>query len=185
MKFEVASAYNIPCKSDSIDLIISGGSTSFMENKSKAVAEMYRVLKPWGFCSVTNLYYHTEPPKEILDQVSDIIGVKINYMTAKNWIDIYTQNKKFEVYKLETTHLSSQSKDTIDKYIDYFMNKPHIRDLSPSCKSEIKEKWSNILDVFNENHKYLGFIKCLLRKRYIEEEPELFKIKGNLNDTSC
>lgn len=38
----------------------------------------------------------------------------------------------------------------------------------------------NLLSVFNENHKYLSFVKCLLRKRAIEEEPELFKIKGTL-----
>ena len=93
VKFRTASAYDIPCKSDSIDLIISGGSTSFMDDKSKAVSEMHRVLKNWGFCSVTNLFYHTKPPKELLKKVSDIIGVEIKYTDAQYWIDIYTNNK--------------------------------------------------------------------------------------------
>lgn len=177
VRFKVASAYDIPCKTDSIDLIISGGSTSFMDNKSKAVAEMYRVLKPWGFCSVTNLFYHTRPPKEVLEAVSDIIGVNISYMTADDWIKIYTQNDNFEVYKLEKVKLSAQPQAVIDDYIEYFMHKPHIELLSAAEKNALRQRWGDILSVFNENHKYLGFIRCLLRKRQIAEEPELFKIR--------
>ena len=178
VQFEVGSAYDIPCDDNSIDLIISGGSTSFMDDKSKAVREMFRVLKPWGFCSVTNLFYHTKPPKHVLDAVSNIIGVKINYMTADDWTKIYTQNNIFEVYKLEKIKLSEQPANVIDDYIEYFMEKPHIKKLSDQEKTALRNKWRSILDVFNENHKYLGFIRCLLRKRQIPEEPELFKIKA-------
>ncbi len=48
-EFRVGSAYDIPCESNSIDLIIAGGSTSFMDKIEKAVREMERVLKPWAF----------------------------------------------------------------------------------------------------------------------------------------
>ena len=179
VRFKVASAYDIPCKENSVDLIISGGSTSFMDNKSKAVEEMRRVLKPWGFCSVTNLFYHTKPPKQILEDVSKTIGVKINYMTSDDWVDIYTKNNLFEVYKLEKVMLSAQPQNTIDAYVDYFMHKPHIEELSQAEKEVLCRRWKNILKIFNENHKYLGFIRCLLRKRHIPEEPELFKIKAD------
>lgn len=178
IKFKVGSAYDIPCKANSIDLIISGGSTSFMDDKSRAVSEMHRVLKDWGFCSVTNLYYHTKPPKSVLKKVSDIIGVEIKYMNEKDWLNVYTSSKQFEVYKFETEQLSSQSSETLESYINYFMNKPHIKELSASDRKALRARWLEILNVFNENHKYLSFIKCLLRKRALEEEPELFKIKG-------
>jgi ubiquinone/menaquinone biosynthesis C-methylase UbiE len=180
VKFKVGSAYNIPYKSELFDLIIAGGSTSFMDDKLKAVLEMHRVLKDWGFCSVTNLFYHTKPPKELLKKVSDIIGVEIKYMTKEDWVSIYTNSKNFEVYKFETEQLSEQSIETIKNYIKYFMEKPHIKELSLSERTIIREKWLEILSVFNENHKYLSFIKCLLRKRPIEEEPELFRIKGKI-----
>ena len=176
IKFKVASAYDIPCKNNSIDLIIAGGSTSFMDDKSKAVSEMYRVLNFWGFCSVTNLCYHTKPPKNVLKKVSEIIGVDITYRTPKDWLGIYTQSKQFEVYKFEVQKLGAQSDKTIREYIEYFMNKPHISCLPSSEQNAIRQKWFEILSVFNENHKYLSFIKCLLRKRKIDEEPELFKI---------
>lgn len=181
VKFKVGSAYNIPCKDNSIDLIIAGGSTSFMDNKNKAITEMYRVLKPWGMCSVTNLFYHTKPPKKVLKAVSDIIGTEIKYMTAKDWRDLYTNVNDFEIYKFETEKLSAQTENTLKDYIEYFMNKPHIACLSCEEKNAIKQRWHDILTVFNENHKYLGFIKCLLRKRTSPEEPELFKIKAKLN----
>lgn len=179
--FMVGSAYDIPCKDDSIDLIISGGSTSFMEDKSRAVSEMYRVLKNWGFCSVTNLFYHTQPPKELLDRISSIIGVTISYMTANDWVKIYTNTKKFEVYKLDTVMLQAQSQSRIEAYVEYFMQKPHIRLLSTEDRDAIRAHWLEILKVFNENHKYLSFMRCLLRKRSLEEEPELFKVEKNFN----
>ena len=177
VNFSVASAYDIPCADRSVDLIISGGATSFMDDKSKAVSEMYRVLSDWGFCSVTNLFYHSEPPHELLDKVSGIIGVKINYMTADDWVQIYTNNKLFEVYKLETVPLEPQTSERLADYVSYFMSKPHIKSLPSEDVIAIRQRWMDILQVFNENHKYLAFIRCLLRKRSIEEEPELFKIK--------
>lgn len=177
VKFVVASAYDIPCADQSIDLIISGGSTSFMDDKSTAVSEMHRVLSDWGFCSVTNLFYRSQPPCELLDKVSKIIGAKINYMMADDWVQIYTNNKLFEVYKLETVPLEPQTDERLAEYVDYFMSKPHIKSLPPEDVSAIRQRWMEILRIFNENHKYLSFIRCLLRKRPIEEEPELFKIK--------
>lgn len=174
--FKVGSAYEIPYSQSSFDLIIAGGSTSFMDDKSKAIQEMKRVLKPWGFLSVTNLFYHTQPPEDILKKVSNIIGVKINPMTDRDWIDVYTNNKTFELYKFEKTNLRHRDESEIDDYIEYFINKPHIAQLSSNEKKDLKEKWKEILLIFNENHKYLGFIKALLRKRYLEEEPELFKL---------
>lgn len=176
VKFQVGSAYDIPCDSNTIDLIISGGSTSFMDDKEKAVSEMERILKPWGILSATNLYYHTQPPQSVIDSVSDTIGVKIQPMSSDEWVNVYTNTGSFELYKLEYGKLSSRTSEEINTYVEYFMQKPHIQDLLPEERQAVREKWSDILDVFNENHKYLGFIKVLLRKRTVEEEPELFKL---------
>lgn len=176
VNFEVGSAYDIPCNDDSIDLIIAGGSTSFMDDKQKAIREMERVLRPWGLLSVTNLFYHTDPPKGLLQKVSDVIGVTIQPMTADNWVSIYLNTRSFELYKYETVKLKSRSRKEIEAYIDYFMDKPHIQALTVEQCNTIRNRWQSILEVFNENHKYLGFIKALLRKRSVEEEPELFRL---------
>lgn len=176
VKFKVGSAYELPCEDNSIDLIIAGGSTSFMDKKETAVKEMERVLQPWGMLSVTNLFYHTQPPREVIQKVSEVIGVTIEPMTSEEWINVYLHTADFELYKYETDILGSRSDEELEQYIEYFMQKPHIITLPTETKERIKEKWLNILQVFNENHKYLGFIKALLRKRTVEEEPELFKV---------
>lgn len=176
VRFEVGSAYDIPCTDNSIDLIVAGGSTSFMDDKQTAISEMKRVLRPWGFLSVTNLFYHTPPPQPVLDAVSSVIGITIKPMTAEDWVNTYTNLGDFELYKYERAKLSSRTSEEIDTYIDYFMHKPHITKLSEQERQALRQKWGQIIGVFNENHKYLGFIKAILRKRTVEEEPELFKL---------
>jgi len=176
VKFEVGSAYDIPCEEKSIDLIIAGGSTSFMDDKEKAIKEMERVLKPWGILSVTNLYYHSKPPKDLLKKVSDVIGVTIQPMTSEDWVQKYLSAGNFELYKYDNVELKARSAEEIEEYIEYFMNKPHLQEVTEDERDSIRKRWQSILEIFNENHRYLGFIRALLRKRTVEEEPELFKI---------
>ena len=180
VELAVVDGQDIPYEDESFDILTMSYGIRNMPERERALSEMYRVLKNWGFCSVTNLFYHTQPPKELLKKVSDIIGTEIKYTDEKYWLDIYTKSSQFEVYKFETKQLSDQTEETILNYIDFFMNKPHILALSEKQCEQIKERWYDILTVFNENHKYLSFIKCLLRKRAIPEEPELFKTKGNM-----
>lgn len=108
VKFQVGKAYSIPCDSDSFDLIVAGGSVSFMDNKEIAIKEMERVLKPWGMLSVTNLFYHTPPPQQLLDKVSSVIGTTIHPLTAKDWESAYLRHSNLELYTLETTKLSTR-----------------------------------------------------------------------------
>ena len=55
--FQVGSAYALDFEDECFDLLITGGATSFMTDKGKAVSEYYRVLKNYGFLSVAHLYY--------------------------------------------------------------------------------------------------------------------------------
>ncbi|MHB8710087.1 MAG: class I SAM-dependent methyltransferase [Minisyncoccota bacterium] len=173
--FQVASSYSIPFSDDNFDLIMAGGATGFMDDKSKAIHEYLRVLKPWGFLVMSPLTYHTQPPQKIVDDVSEIIGTTIKPMTTKDWINIVDEiSKDFEFYFSEPHKLSPRTSEEIDEYVDYFLKKDHIKILSESGKDAIKRRWLSILKVFNENHKYLGYSIIVFRKRPVVEEPELF-----------
>lgn len=174
IKFQVGSAYEIPFKDNTFDLLICGGATSFMDEKSRAIKEYYRVLKPWSFLSVTNLCYLKEPPKKVVDDTSDIIGVKLNNWGPEKYMDLFTNQNLFEVYNMEQVYLGEQTENRIDEYINYFMKKEHIAHFSLETKKVIEDRWRKTINIFNENHKYLGFIRIVFRKRYLEEEPELF-----------
>lgn len=173
--FQVASSYSIPFPDDNFDLIMAGGATGFMDDKSKAIYEYLRVLKPWGFLVMSPLTYHTQPPQKIIDDVSEIIGTTIKPMTTKDWINIVDEiSKDFEFYFSEPHKLSPRTSEEIDEYVDYFLKKDHIKILSETLKDAIKKRWLSILKVFNENHRYLGYSIIVFRKRPVVEEPELF-----------
>lgn len=172
--FEIGSAYDIPFEDDTFDLVICGGATSFMEEKQTAISEYYRVLKPWKFLSVTNLCYFSEPPESVLDATSNIIGVKLQSWGPEQYLELFCNAQNFEVYCSESVYLGQQPKERITEYIAYFMNKPHLAKYDASVRAAIEERWLRTISIFNENHKYLGFLRAILRKAHIPEEPELF-----------
>ena len=173
--FQVANAYEIPFPSDSFDLVMVGGATSFMDNKEKAITEYLRVLKPWGFLVLSPLTYHTNPPQSLIDNVGNIIKVQIKPMTSKDWISVVSEAAEdFELYFQEHHTLLPRTNRELKEYADYFIEKDHIKVLSEDVRETIGTKWLNILKCFNENHKYLGYDLLIFRKRLIFEESELF-----------
>jgi ubiquinone/menaquinone biosynthesis C-methylase UbiE len=175
IQFQVASAYDIPFPDNKFDIVMVGGATGFMDDKRKAITEYLRVLKSWGFLVLSQLTYHTQPPTDVVSDVSNIIGLQIKPMNKNNWISTVVDiTKDFELYLDESHTLSSRTDEEIKKYIDYFINKDHIKVMPNDVKEAIRERWSNILKVFNENHKYLGYDIIIFRKRPIFGEPELF-----------
>jgi len=172
--FMVGSAYEIPFADDSFDLVICGGATSFMDDKQRAVSEYYRVLKPWAFLSVTNLCYLNEPPQHIVKATSDVIGVTLRDWGPKEYLDIFKNDNKLELYSHESVYLGSQPEQKITEYIEYFMKKPHLTQYSDEVRCVIKARWEHTISTFNKNHAYLGFIRTILRKSHFPEEPELF-----------
>ncbi|NET57767.1 MAG: class I SAM-dependent methyltransferase [Symploca sp. SIO2E6] len=174
VKFEVGSALNIPYPDNTFDLVVVGGATSFIENKQQALEEYYRVLRPWGFLSVTNLYYHEVPPETVVQNVSAIIGIKIESWNAEQWLELFNTNTLFETYLFEKHRLNPQSSERISEYVEYFLKKDHLCSLPTDVKNTIRRRWRQTIDVFNENHKYLGFMLTIFRKRALPEEPELF-----------
>lgn len=172
--FELGSALNLRFSDNHFDLVVTGGATSFMDDKQRAINEYYRVLKPWGFLSVTNLCYMKPPPSQILADVSNEIGVSINAWGPADWLDLFSRQNRFEIYMLEKYQLSNRPDSLIEDYIDYFMAKEHLSVYSTEVKAAIRKRWQRTISIFNENHKYLGFILVLFRKAHIKEEPELF-----------
>jgi ubiquinone/menaquinone biosynthesis C-methylase UbiE len=175
VKFQLGSAYEIPFPDNEFDLVMVGGATSFMEEKSRAVSEYLRVLKPWGFLVSSPLIYHTNPPQHVVDAVSNEIGVKIEPMNKEKWIEIVNSTSQdFELYFEEQHSLTVKTDEEIEEYVDFFLRKEHIQVLSDDIKEAVRKRWLKTLKVFNVNHQYLGYDIIVFRKRLLFEEPELF-----------
>ena len=175
VKFQLANAYDIPFPDEEFDIIMVGGATGFMAKKDKAISEYFRVLKPWGFLVMSPLTYHTDPPEKVMDEVGKVINNPIKPLKKEDWLRITKEAiKDFELYFEESHPLSPRSEEDVHEYVDYFLHKDHIKNMPEGVKTSIKNKWHDILTVFNENHKYLGYDMLIFRKRVEPEEPELF-----------
>lgn len=174
VSFQKGSALELDFPDNTFDLVVTGGATSFIDEKQKAINEYYRVMKPWGFLSVTNLCYVTDPPEKLINDISSLIGVKINPWSALDWLNLFSKQEKFEIYNLEEYKLYDREESVIENYVDIFMEKDHLSLYNEDVKATIRSRWLDTINLFNENHKYLGFISVLFRKAHIKEEPELF-----------
>lgn len=173
VKFINASAYNLPFSEGTFDLVFCGNATSFMDKKNDAVKEYLRVVKNWGFVALTPMYYIKTPPEDIINQVSKIIGTKIEITTKKEWISLLEENG-FEIYYSKDYKFQKKTEQEIGEYSKLFIDKPFLRDLDIEVKTKIRDKWESIMKIFNENLSYVGYSIILLRKRSEGEERELF-----------
>lgn len=172
--FKIGSAYDIPFEDNYFDLVMCGGVTSFMNDKSKAVSEYFRVLKPWGFLATTQLFYSKKPQQKVLDAVSKTIGAQIKYLNKSDWLNILSTNNRYELYYFTEYKFESKSKKDIAGYVNMFLQKPHIADLDEDVKQEIYNKWFNCMTIFSENNECLSYFIALFRKNFYPEEKEFF-----------
>jgi ubiquinone/menaquinone biosynthesis C-methylase UbiE len=177
VSFRVGSAYNIPFPENNFDLVMAGGATAFMSDKQKAIDEYVRVIKPWGYICITPLFYHLEPPMNLIKKISDIVGTQIKVMRIEDWTNLFLKSSsKLEQYYIKERKIKNRTNRDITDYINYFLNKPHIKKLDQETKKAIMIKWRNYIKIFNENHKYLSYGIIMFRKTNYEEEPEFFKV---------
>jgi SAM-dependent methyltransferase len=179
VSFKVGSAYDIKSEDKTFDLIIAGGATSFMNEKEKAVAEYYRVLKNWGYLSVAHLYYASTPPESVIEAVSRTIGVRIPVWGKSEWNNLFAMGGKFEQVWEFDNKTKVRTRKEIDEYVAYFLKKPHIAVLSSPVRQAIGNRWAETLSIFNENQKYTRYSVRLYRKPITPSEPELFPAEMN------
>lgn len=174
VNFIVASADDLPFEDEMFDLVICGNAMSFIQNKSGAIDEILRVLKPSGFLSMVPIWYNNEPDLKIVRRVSDILGFDILCTRKIDWINFPKVNN-LELYFCEDYGFDEQNDETIEKYIeDFFHEKKHINVLPEETKALIRKRWKTIISTFNENLQIASYSVLLMRKNPIKEEAELF-----------
>lgn len=174
-KFKVSDACSTSFENEKFDIIMTGGATGFISDKNKVIHEYMRLLKPWGYLVMTPLIYHTKPPVEIVQQVSEIIGAKISPMFVGDWVSlVHKICPEFELYFTEAHTLMSRTSEEISSYVDFFMKKEHMQGIRQEIKEAINRRLRSHLGVFNDNHKYLGYEIIIFRKCNYLEEPEFF-----------
>lgn len=170
INFKVGDATNIPFGNNYFDVVISGGSTAFMEKKKKAIKEFKRVLKPWGFLADINFYYKKVPPKKLLRKLNKLMKINILPWNESYWLNLY-EKSGLEHYYLYKGNVNEVTKKEVKDYCSILINE---KNLSESNKKDLIKKLTEIMNLFNLNHKYLVFGIFISRKRPIKEQISLF-----------
>jgi len=118
------------------------------------------------------MFYVSEPPKSLLEELSLILDIKIQNWDKDYWYSFFISSS-LEFYKTIDKKLSIVDNNTIEKYVHKITT--HLNDIiDRATLDKIKQKAINYYSLFNENHKYLAYSIFLLRKRPVEEQIELF-----------
>lgn len=179
--FQVGDATNIDFEDDYFDLIITGGANTFIRDREQAIKEYKRVLKPNGFLAITNLFYNKKVPVKLLENLKNILGFEIKLWRREYWLDLFLSSN-MELYFYDEQEMQSRSEEMLESYIEYLMSEYSNKNNSNEIPlNEIKEKWTNIMRTFNDNHKYLSYMIVILRNNTINEQQEFFIGKGTID----
>jgi len=172
IEFKVADAMNLPFQKETFDVVVSGGSTAFIEDKAKTIREYKRVLKQWGFIADINFFYKVKPPASLLKKLNYILGIKIEPWDKDYWTNLY-EEADLERYFIYENHIKPVSNQAVKNYCATMSKK---KGLSPMMEAELKKRLIKTMSVFNENHKYLNYGIFIFRKRPEKEQISLFGV---------
>lgn len=170
IKFKIADAMHLPFRKGTFDVVVSGGSTAFIDNKIKAIQEYKRVLKQWGFIGDINFFYRVKPPISLIKKLNSVLEIEIQPWDLNYWINLY-EYWGLEKYFIYTKRIKPVSRQDVENYCSVMADK---KNLSEDAKKELKKKLIKIMNVFNENHKYLDYGIFIFRKRPDHEQISLF-----------
>jgi len=170
VNFLVADGMKMPFKDKSFDVVFSGGSTAFIENKQRAVYEYTRVVKPWGFVIDINFFYNRKPPASLLNKLNSLLGITIKPWSLDYWIDLY-KTCGLEQYYVFTDKVKIVEQKDIEQYCRAMAQQ---KKFPSKTEFAVYKKLSNAMKLFNENHRYLSYGVFVHRKRQVEEQISLF-----------
>lgn len=170
VSFQVCDGMDLPFKDQSFDAVVSGGSTAFIPDKTKALKEYARVTKLWGFVADINFFYKRKPPQALLKRLNASMNINIQPWTRSYWDELY-RSTGLEQYYFSENDVKVPSKKEIEVYCATMVTSVVA---TPGAKKLIKDRLCELMSLFAENHKYLAYGVFVLRKRATPEQASLF-----------
>ncbi|EMF0334093.1 methyltransferase domain-containing protein, partial [Enterococcus faecium] len=142
--FIVGDASDLPFEDNEFDLVICGGANTFINEKfrEKAVAEYRRVLKPYGFLSVTNLFYNQPVPKNILEDLKKVLGFEIKPWRRSYWLNLLN-NSGMEIYHYDEIEMEAKTEERVKENSYEIVSKSSkFIDLSLKDRKGLLNRWN-------------------------------------------
>ena len=173
ISFQVGNAHKLEFRTNSFDLVFSGGSTAFMQDPSQVVKEYKRVCKPYGFVGDTCMFYKKRPPLSLLKKINKELNIEIKPWDKKYWLSLYT-NEDLELYYDYTDNMPyDPGEKEVLSYCET-MVEDSFSDQSKEIIELAIKKFFGYMSLFNENHQYIAYSVLLFRKDVSKEQIALF-----------
>jgi len=156
----------LPFDDNVFDLVMSGGSTAFINNIPQAIKEYARVTKPWGFIGDVNFFYHTLPPKKLISDLNNMMNINIQPWDETYWLQQY-QKADLEMY-YHTIGKTNPASD--EQVIEYCRKLIDQKDWNFEVRKVALDRLVEIMNLFNENHRYLSYGVFITRKQMVKHD---------------
>jgi|GEM_PF-4948174 len=158
--FQQADAGRLPFEDSSFSHVVISGHLPFIEaqDRRRHIVEALRVLKPWGYVLVALYYYRTSPPEDLVRKFNATVGTKLTAQDAKRyWSELFDNILLSLEYEADYDVVPSDEE--------------RVRQYAEAMHPATRDKWKDILQLFNENGRYLSYFVRVYRK--IPDEPNL------------
>lgn len=168
--FRVGDGMKLDFPDESFDLVMSGGSTAFIDDKKRALDEYARVTKPWGFIADINFFYRERPSKLLLSELNKLLGINIIPWDINYWKALYS-SAGLEEYYFYTCPAKTATGEEINSYSSIMSDK---KGLSRDARKVLADRIAEIMTLFSENNSLLDNGVFIYRKRPKPEQVSLF-----------
>lgn len=174
VKFIASDATNMDFDNE-FDLVFCSNATSFMAEKEKAMRNYKKAMKTYGFLAAIPIYYVKQPPKELLDQLSKEINVKIRALNKTYWLSLFEDDEMELCYEHAIKFEQLKEEEVSDYIKRYYMSKPIVKKFNMRLRAALFNKYYAQYRLFNTNLAHTNATVLIYRKVPANYEKELFK----------
>ncbi len=163
VSFQVGDALDLAYSENEFDVAVSQAMLILVGDKSKAIQEAKRVVKPGGYAGWLELSWKKQPPKEFMDAVSNKICAycMTNVLTFEDWENLFKDAgfSHVEIIKssMDVSGVRGMIRDegigNVIKVISKYLFNPRVR-----------KRMNNLNAFMNSNPEYFGYGIYIARK---------------------
>lgn len=155
LEYSVADAVRLPFEDGAFTHVLAGCNFSFIQRRDDALDEAHRVLVPGGRLCVSNFYYASPPPVDVLRRVEEAVGFVPDAAWTRSFWESFL-SRRFRRSAGEDRELpvleASRLKAEIRRHV--FEEAPALRGLPEPVKEACFERLAAVRLVLNEHRRY-------------------------------